>query len=653
MRLSVLIPALLCLAQASAQTILFEEDFEGTPSFTLNTTDAGSTVSTWNTWVVNNSFTGGDGDVECLGFPLTYSIVNTPAQPGGISSANGSYLHTASVEGIADGITCCSFGAADGFCITADNTFSRMSSDVSTLGNTDVELRFWWLCQGGSTFYGQVWYSTNGGANWTQVPGNYNLQGSWTEEVITLPAFGNQASLRFGFRFVNSVGFGAQDPGFGIDDVRIIANTAVPASITTGAIAGSAFCQGATLAVPFTATGSFNAGNVFSAELSDASGSFAAPVVIGTLAGTASGSVACTIPALTPTGTGYRVRVTSSDPITVGSINTVDIVISSAPYAGADDLVTLCKNSGVYDLLDYLPGADDCGSWSGPGGGAFSGQLNTATDIAGLYTYTTNCPGGCPQDQAQLSITLQNPPNAGNDVTTSLCESATVPNLMNYVSGGELTGVFFYNGQPATGAALMAPGTYAMIYVAYGTAPCVNDTAAFQFTVNDAPDAGSSVSVTICADDPAVELFDLLGGAPDPNGTWTNPTGGAHGDLFNPASDAAGLYTYTVEGTPPCADDQAFVAIVIDPCAGVEEHGAPEAMRWLGQVDADHMLLLDRTVRALDVVDARGCTVLTVPGPFTTGVQRIALGGMSSGGYLLRAIHAEGLSTVRVMHIAR
>src|SRR5690606_34830301 len=117
------------------------------------------------------------------------------------------------------------FGAADGFCITADNTFSRMSSDVSTLGNTDVELRFWWLCQGGSTFYGQVWYSTNGGANWTQVPGNYNLQGSWTEEVITLPAFGNQASLRFGFRFVNSVGFGAQDPGFGIDDVRIIANT--------------------------------------------------------------------------------------------------------------------------------------------------------------------------------------------------------------------------------------------------------------------------------------------------------------------------------------------------------------------------------------------------------------------------------------------
>lgn len=652
MRASLLLSSIALLSQLQAQTTLFQEDFEGpSPAFTLNTTDAGSTISTWNTWVVNNSYTGGTGDVVCLGFPFSYSIVNTPAQPAGVSSANGKYLHTASVEGIADGITCCSFGAADGFCITADNTFSRMSTDVSTLGNSDVELHFWWLCQGGSTFYGQVWYSTDGGANWTVVPGNYNLQGTWTEESVSIPAFGNQASLRFGFRFVNSVGLGALDPGFGIDDVRIIANASVPASIATGALSSSAFCQGASLSVPFTATGSFNAGNVFSAELSDASGSFSTPVVIGTLSGTASGSISCTIPALTPAGTGYRVRVVSSDPVTVGTANAVDLTISSAPYAGADDLVTLCKNSGIYDLFSYLPGADACGAWSGPTG-AFSGQLNTATDVAGLYTYATNCPGGCPQDQAQLTVVLINPANAGNDVTTSLCESVSAPTLVSYVSGGDLTGLFFYNGQPASGAVLTAPGTYPMIYVVYGTAPCTNDTADFQFTVNTAPDAGSSISVTICANDPIVDLIDLLGGTPDPNGTWTGPTGGAHGESFNPASDAAGLYTYTVEGTLPCADDQAFVAIVIDPCAGVAEHDADTAMRWFGQIGHDHLVMLDRPIRAIDVMDARGSIVQQIRGPFAPGIQRISLSAWSTGAYVLRAIGEGGAALVRIVHVA-
>ena len=135
MRASLLVAVLLHSFTSSAQTTLFSEDFEGTPDFTLNTSDAASVISTWNTWVVNNSYTGGDGDVICLGFPFTYTIINTPAQPAGITTPNGNYLHTASVEGINDGITNCSFGAADGFCITADNTFSRMSTDVSTLGS--------------------------------------------------------------------------------------------------------------------------------------------------------------------------------------------------------------------------------------------------------------------------------------------------------------------------------------------------------------------------------------------------------------------------------------------------------------------------------------------------------------------------------------
>jgi hypothetical protein len=104
----------------------------------LNTTDEGSIHrGSKHSWLINNVYKpAATGDLICLGFPLPYTIVSTPAQPGGITNANGKYMHTASVEGITDGISCCSFAAPDPFaCITTGNYFTRMSSDVSTLGN--------------------------------------------------------------------------------------------------------------------------------------------------------------------------------------------------------------------------------------------------------------------------------------------------------------------------------------------------------------------------------------------------------------------------------------------------------------------------------------------------------------------------------------
>ena len=67
-------------------------------------------------------------------------------------------------------------------------------------------------------------------------------------------------------------------------------------TISTGTIAGNPFCPGATINIPYTITGSFNAGNIFTAELSDASGSFSTPVSIGTVAADAAGSIIATLP---------------------------------------------------------------------------------------------------------------------------------------------------------------------------------------------------------------------------------------------------------------------------------------------------------------------------------------------------------------------
>jgi hypothetical protein len=114
-------------------------------------------------------------------------------------------------------------------------------------------------------------------------------------------------------------------------------------SITTGTISGSPFCAGSSVSVPYTIMGTFVSGNIFTAQLSNASGSFASPVTIGTLASTASGTISATIPAGTVTGTGYRIRVVSGNPVVTGTDNGINLTINATPAvpAATDGLICI------------------------------------------------------------------------------------------------------------------------------------------------------------------------------------------------------------------------------------------------------------------------------------------------------------------------
>jgi hypothetical protein len=121
----------------------------------------------------------------------------------------------------------------------------------------------------------------------------------------------------------------------------------IPSEIQTGAITGSPFCAGSPVSVPFTVTGSMDAGNTFTAQLSNAAGSFANPGDIGSLSGTGSGTIEATIPADTQGGTGYRIRVVASEPDTEGDDNGANITVL-APGDACDDGDPLTSN----DILD-------------------------------------------------------------------------------------------------------------------------------------------------------------------------------------------------------------------------------------------------------------------------------------------------------------
>lgn len=75
----------------------------------------------------------------------------------------------------------------------------------------------------------------------------------------------------------------------------------------------------------------FLSGNVFNVELSNAAGSFVSPVVIGSATSSTAGSILCTIPGGTPTGAGYKIRVTSTNRPII-SRETISIQYSSSLY---------------------------------------------------------------------------------------------------------------------------------------------------------------------------------------------------------------------------------------------------------------------------------------------------------------------------------
>lgn len=103
-------------------------------------------------------------------------------------------------------------------------------------------------------------------------------------------------------------------------------------TLSTGTVTGSPYqfsasAPAASVNVPYTTSAAFNNGNTFTAQLSDASGSFSNPTTIGSVSATTSGSISASIPANTPAGTGYRIRVIASNPVVLGNDNGTDLVV--------------------------------------------------------------------------------------------------------------------------------------------------------------------------------------------------------------------------------------------------------------------------------------------------------------------------------------
>jgi hypothetical protein len=228
-------------------------------------------------------------------------------------------------------------------------------------------------------------------------------------------------------------------------------------TITTTNVA-TQICAGSALSVNYTASGSFTGGNIFTAQLSDATGSFASPTTIGTVASTASGSISCTIPSNTPTGINYQIRVISSNPSLTGSPNTAFEILEPAPTitvtnpsAGCAPGTVDITASGIVNVTNGVT-VSGITYWDDAGASvAYSGSPSAVVSASTIYVKYTN---SCGSDVEPIIVTYNNPLIISNSKTNpSTCAGSNGTITLNgLLPSTSYTVVYQKNGPPNVNA---------------------------------------------------------------------------------------------------------------------------------------------------------------------------------------------------------
>jgi hypothetical protein len=214
--------------------------------------------------------------------------------------------------------------------------------------------------------------------------------------------------------------------------------------------------------INFTITGKFTAGNVFTAQLSDASGSFNTPSAIGTLSSMNAGTITAKLSASVANGTGYRIRVVASAPATTSPDNGANLSIA-APTITISSFATSPSANQT-----YIAGREVALTISTTGifaadnqftveisntAGTFGGLLGSVT-ASTLTSRTVTLPASIPAGTGfRFRITSTKP--AINSAFSNTFEVVT-PSITgfnfgansNFVAGGLVTASFFETNGP-------------------------------------------------------------------------------------------------------------------------------------------------------------------------------------------------------------
>lgn len=286
--------------------ILYTEGFEtGSSIFTNISGGLGSNTGN-NQWIVNDNYTGIPTYTNTLRQDSTVSgtINNAPYSKylhihddatrvgGGVSNAN--YNGTTASDRLA---------VTPGFC---------------TLGMSDVKFTFFWLCEGESNSYGEVYYSVENGP-WVYMGTRYNNQHRWKYEVLSDTSWSNKNDVRIAFRWQNDAAAPTQNSSWAIDDILAVGTydtSSLAATMSITSVAPNPVCQLGVLIVGYNLSIPLCFGE-YRLELSNSTGSFSTYTTISNFfidTTTTVGAVGAIIPRTIPPGLCYKVRIRRLSP---------------------------------------------------------------------------------------------------------------------------------------------------------------------------------------------------------------------------------------------------------------------------------------------------------------------------------------------------
>jgi hypothetical protein len=162
------------------------------------------------------------------------------------------------------------------------------------------------------------------------------------------------------------------------------------------------FCPEQDMEVHYLVNMPFGPNNIFTFELSTSNGSFNSPQILGTVQDNVSGSAIFPLPQGVA-GTGYKVRVLSSDPPSVGLSNGGKIIIGNPPTVNlADFSAQFCPSDEPKLLSGGTPAG---GIYSGPG--VVSNWFYPSAAGPGEHTITYTFANACTTQTAFKPITVE------------------------------------------------------------------------------------------------------------------------------------------------------------------------------------------------------------------------------------------------------
>lgn len=384
-------------------------------------------------------------------------------------------------------------------------------------------------------------------------------------------------------------------------------------------LSATSFCVGSAISIDFTPTGTFNSGNIFTAELSDAAGSFAVPTVLGTLASTSTTlqNITGTIPGATPAGSQYRVRVTATNTAVTGADNGTDLIMNALPNVQAT-VSTAAICNGMSDTIT-ASGAQTY-SWNT---GPTSAMIVVSPATTSSYIVTGTDANGCMNYDTATVVVNQLPSVSAATSMVAICAGGSAQLFV----GGANT--YLWNtGDTASSFTVTPPMT--MTYSVTGTDMngCAN-TDTVSVTVNQLPVLSiTSANDTACNTDGLIALT----GSPS-GGTWTGP--GVTGSDLDPTVANLGansvVYSFT-DGAGCTAIDS--LSIYVDVCLGMNAMTSDAIQLYPNPNTGTFTLTSTEMIGTYEITDASGRVVFTGTSQSTT--ETVHIENLSTGIYFVK-----------------